>query len=54
MPIMLAALLVLIATPAMGFAVKMYGFTAAWAICGGIALAALVVSALMRGEEDLP
>ena len=54
MPIMLAAFLVLMATPAMGFAVKAYGFTAAWAICGGIALVALVVAAVMRGEEELP
>jgi hypothetical protein len=54
MPIMLAAFLVLIATPTMGFAVKAYGFTAAWAICGGIALVALIVAAVMRGEEELP
>jgi MFS family permease len=54
MPIMLAALLVLVATPVMGFAVLTFGFAAAWAICGGIGLVALIGAALMRGEEELP
>jgi MFS family permease len=53
MPIMLAALLALVVTPAMGAAVLTYGFGAAWAICGVIAVVALAGALVMRGEEDL-
>ena len=54
MPVMIGSLVILVATPAMGFAVQTYGFSAAWAICAAIALVSLMGTALMRGEEELP
>jgi hypothetical protein len=37
----------------MGYAVQTYGFAAAWAFVGVVALAALVITFFMRGEEEL-
>lgn len=53
MPVILGSVVFLVATPAMGFAVQTYGFSAAWAICVAIALLSLAGTAFMRGEEDL-
>ncbi|MGH2451059.1 MAG: MFS transporter [Candidatus Limnocylindria bacterium] len=39
--------------PAMGYAVQTWGFSAAWLILGAISVAALGVSFVMRGEEQL-
>jgi predicted MFS family arabinose efflux permease len=44
---------VMIGAPVMGYAVQTYGFSAAWAFVGIVALAALVVTFFMRGEEEL-
>ncbi|MDP9281137.1 MAG: MFS transporter [Chloroflexota bacterium] len=45
---------VMIGAPAMGYAVQTYGFWAAWLFVGLVAAIALVGTAFMRGEEDLP
>src|SRR4051812_12396147 len=44
---------VMVGAPVMGFAVQHYGFTAAWAFVAAVAIAAFVVTFLMRGEEEL-
>jgi NNP family nitrate/nitrite transporter-like MFS transporter len=44
---------VMIGAPIMGYAVQTYGFSAAWAFVGGVAILALLVTLLMRGEEEL-
>lgn len=44
---------VMIGAPVMGFAVQTYGFAAAWAFVGGVALVAFAITFAMRGEEDL-
>jgi len=44
---------VMVGAPVMGYAVQTYGFGAAWAFVGAVALAALVVTFVMRGEEEL-
>lgn len=44
---------VMIGAPVMGYAVQTYGFGAAWAFVGAVALLAFGVTFLMRGEEDL-
>ena len=44
---------VMVGAPVMGLAVQTYGFAAAWGFVGGVALLALAVTFLMRGEEDL-
>ena len=37
----------------MGYAIQTWGFSQAWLILGAISLAALLVTFVMRGEEDL-
>lgn len=44
---------VMVGAPVMGLAVQTYGFAAAWGFVGTVALLALAVTFLMRGEEDL-
>jgi nitrate/nitrite transporter NarK len=44
---------VMVGAPAMGYAVQTYGFGAAWAFVGIVAGAALLVTFVMRGEEEL-
>jgi predicted MFS family arabinose efflux permease len=44
---------VMVGAPVMGYAVQSYGFTAAWAFVGAVALLALGVTFAMRGEEEL-
>jgi len=43
----------LIGAPAMGYAIQTWGFSWAWLILGGISAAALAVTFVMQGEEDL-
>jgi NNP family nitrate/nitrite transporter-like MFS transporter len=42
----------LIGAPAMGYAIQTWGFSWAWLILGAISAAALLVTFVMRGEED--
>jgi predicted MFS family arabinose efflux permease len=44
---------VMVGAPVMGYAVQTYGFSAAWAFVGLVALTALAVTFFMRGEEEL-
>lgn len=44
---------VMVGAPLMGLAVQTYGFAAAWAFVGAVALLAFFVTFVMRGEEDL-
>jgi hypothetical protein len=37
----------------MGYAVQVWGFSAAWPILGAVSLLALGATAFMRGEEEL-
>jgi len=43
----------LVGPPLMGYAVQVWGFTAAWPILGAVSLLALGATAVMRGEEEL-
>ncbi|MDE3192069.1 MAG: MFS transporter [Chloroflexota bacterium] len=43
----------LVGAPAMGYAIDTWGFSVAWLILGLISVFALVVTLVMRGEEDL-
>ena len=43
----------LVGAPAMGYAIQTWGFSWAWLILGGISAAALAVTFVMRGEEEL-
>lgn len=43
----------LIGAPVMGYAIQTWGFTSAWLFLGGISAAALAVTFVMRGEEQL-
>jgi predicted MFS family arabinose efflux permease len=43
----------LVGAPAMGYAIQTWGFSWAWLILGGISAAALAITFVMRGEEDL-
>lgn len=43
----------LVGAPAMGYAIQTWGFSWAWLILGAISLAALLVTFVMRGEEQL-
>jgi len=43
----------LVGAPAMGYAIQTWGFSWAWLILGGISTAALAITFVMRGEEDL-
>ncbi|HZP96329.1 MAG TPA: MFS transporter [Candidatus Limnocylindria bacterium] len=45
---------VMIGAPIMGLAVQTFGFSAAWAVVGGVAALAGGATFVMRGEEDLP
>jgi len=44
---------VMIGAPVMGYAVQTWGFGAAWAFVGAVAVAALAGTLVMRGEEEL-
>ncbi len=44
---------VLVMAPVIGYAVQTWGFSAAWAVLAAVSLAALAVTFVMRGEEDL-
>lgn len=44
----------LIGAPVMGYAIQTWGFSWAWLILGGFSAAALAITFVMRGEEDLP
>ena len=44
---------VMVGAPAMGYAVQQYGFTAAWGFVAAVAVIALGVTFVMRGEEEL-
>lgn len=44
---------VMIGAPLMGLGVQTYGFAAAWGFVGAVAVVALLVTFVMRGEEDL-
>ncbi len=39
--------------PAMGYAIQSWGFSSAWLILGLLSIAALAVTFVMRGEEQL-
>lgn len=43
----------LVGAPAMGYAIQTWGFSSAWLILGAISSAALAVTFVMKGEEDL-
>jgi len=43
----------LVGAPAMGYAIQTWGFSWAWLILGAISAAALAVTFVMRGEEEL-
>lgn len=43
----------LVGAPAMGYAIQTWGFSWAWSILGAFSLAALVITFVMRGEEEL-
>jgi len=53
LPTMLGSLVVVAAAPAMGYAVQTLGFWAAWSFVLGLAGAALLATAVVRGEEEL-
>jgi ACS family hexuronate transporter-like MFS transporter len=44
---------VMLGAPIMGYAVQTYGFAAAWMFVGAVAIVALAVTVLIRGEEEL-
>ena len=54
MPVMLGNVVILAMTPAMGYAVRTSGFSAAWGLIGALISVALVCVAFMKGEEELP
>jgi predicted MFS family arabinose efflux permease len=43
----------LVGAPAMGYAIQTWGFSWAWLILGAISAAALAITFVMRGEEEL-
>jgi predicted MFS family arabinose efflux permease len=43
----------MVGAPLMGYAVQTYGFGAAWAVVGTVALTALAMTVRVRGEEEL-
>lgn len=43
----------LVGAPAMGYAIQTWGFSSAWLILGLLSIAALAVTFVMRGEEQL-
>jgi nitrate/nitrite transporter NarK len=51
--VIIGALVILAAAPAMGYGVQVFGFWAAWALLGVLAALALAATAFMRGEEEL-
>jgi nitrate/nitrite transporter NarK len=53
LPTMMGSLVILIAAPAMGYAVQAVGFSAAWSFVLIIALGALLATRVVRGEEEL-
>ncbi|HET7700996.1 MAG TPA: MFS transporter [Candidatus Limnocylindria bacterium] len=54
MPVILGNVVILTVTPAMGYAVQVWGFAAAWGLVAVLIGAVIATTPFMRGEEDLP
>lgn len=54
MPVILGNVAIFTVTPAMGYAVQAWGFTAAWGLIAVLIGAVLATLPFMKGEEDLP